>query len=57
MKCIGMFLSTGRKKVFDSIEAASAYTKIQKGYIRLCIMTGRKWRGWVFDMFDMVEDI
>ena len=54
MKCIGTFLSTGRKKVFDSIEAASAYTKIQKGYIRLCIMTGRKWRGWVFDM---VEDI
>ena len=35
---------------FPTIEDASSFTKIQKGYIRRCIDTGGKWRGWTFDL-------
>ncbi len=54
-KIIGTFLPTNSIEVFGDIGEASARTKIQEGYIRMCIETGRKWRCWVFDIYSEAQ--
>lgn len=38
-----------KSKVFDSVTSASNFFKIPKKRIQICIDTGTKWKGVMFD--------
>lgn len=49
MKIIGTFLETGKTLTWNSVEEASEATVHSVSRVQRCILTGGKWKGWVFD--------
>lgn len=49
MKVVGTFLPTNKTLVWNSVEEASEATIHSVSRVQWCILTGRKWKCWVFD--------
>lgn len=49
MKILATNLWKNKNYHFDSIELAAEFTKIGVKRIMICINTGHKWKGWIFD--------